>query len=41
MRKVLSDPAYAARAADLADWAKRFDGRAIAAEELERFVRVE
>jgi len=37
VRKVLDEPAYAARAADLAGWAKRFDGRAIAAEELERF----
>jgi len=38
VRKVLADPGYATRAADLADWARRFDGRSIAADELERFV---
>ena len=37
-RTVLADPAYARRAANLADWAQRFDGREIAANELERFV---
>ncbi len=37
-RAVLADPAYKRRAADLAEWAERFDGRKIAADELERFV---
>ena len=40
-RAVLADPAYARRAADLADWAQRFDGRRIAADELERFTSTE
>jgi len=37
-RAVLADPAYTRRATDLAEWAERFDGRKIAADELERFV---
>jgi UDP:flavonoid glycosyltransferase YjiC (YdhE family) len=36
-RKVLGDPSYSEKARDLSDWARRFDGRAIAADELERF----
>lgn len=39
VRQVLSDPGYAERATDLAGWAGQHDGRAIAADELERFVR--
>jgi len=38
VRKVLAEGGYAARAAELGDWAERHEGRAIAAEELERFV---
>ncbi|MDQ3587665.1 MAG: glycosyl transferase [Actinomycetota bacterium] len=36
-RAVLADPVYTRRAADLAEWARRFDGRRVAADELERF----
>ena len=36
-RKVLADPSYSEKARELSDWARRFDGRAIAADELERF----
>jgi len=37
-RRVLADPSYAERARDLAEWAERFDGRSLAADQLERFV---
>jgi UDP:flavonoid glycosyltransferase YjiC (YdhE family) len=39
LRRLLADPAYARRAAELRDWAGRHDGAAIAADELERVMR--
>jgi UDP:flavonoid glycosyltransferase YjiC (YdhE family) len=36
VRKVLADPAYAARAGDLRDWAERHDGGELAAQAVER-----
>ena len=36
VRKVLANPAYAARAGDLRDWAQRHDGGQLAAEAVER-----
>jgi UDP:flavonoid glycosyltransferase YjiC (YdhE family) len=35
LRRLLGDPAYALRAAELRDWAERHDGAAVAADELE------
>jgi UDP:flavonoid glycosyltransferase YjiC (YdhE family) len=39
LRRLLGDPAYARRAAELRDWAERNDGGALAADELERVMR--
>ena len=39
VRRLLADPAYAARASELRDWAARHDGAARAADELERVMR--
>jgi UDP:flavonoid glycosyltransferase YjiC (YdhE family) len=39
LRRLLADPAYARRAAELRDWASRHDGAALAADELERVMR--
>jgi UDP:flavonoid glycosyltransferase YjiC (YdhE family) len=36
LRRLLGEPAYARRAAELREWAERHDGAALAAEELER-----
>jgi UDP:flavonoid glycosyltransferase YjiC (YdhE family) len=36
VRRLLSDPGYARRAADLGEWAERHDGAAIAADAVER-----
>jgi UDP:flavonoid glycosyltransferase YjiC (YdhE family) len=36
LRRLLAEPAYAARARELRDWAERHDGAACAADELER-----
>ena len=38
LRRLLGDPAYARRAAELRDWAERNDGAALAADELERVI---
>ena len=35
LRRLMSDPSYARRAAELRDWAERHDGAALAADELE------
>jgi UDP:flavonoid glycosyltransferase YjiC (YdhE family) len=37
VRKLLSDPSYKTRAAELGRWAAEHDGAAAAADELERF----
>jgi UDP:flavonoid glycosyltransferase YjiC (YdhE family) len=39
LRRLLGDPAYARRAAELRDWAGRHDGAALAADELLRVMR--
>jgi UDP:flavonoid glycosyltransferase YjiC (YdhE family) len=39
LRRLLGDPAYARRAAELRDWAERHDGAVLAADELERVMR--
>jgi UDP:flavonoid glycosyltransferase YjiC (YdhE family) len=39
LRRLLADPAYTRRAAELRDWALRHDGAALAADELERVMR--
>jgi UDP:flavonoid glycosyltransferase YjiC (YdhE family) len=39
LRRLLGDPGYAARAAELRDWAERNDGAARAADEVERVMR--
>jgi UDP:flavonoid glycosyltransferase YjiC (YdhE family) len=39
LRRLLGDPSYARRAAELRDWAERHDGAALAADELERVMR--
>jgi UDP:flavonoid glycosyltransferase YjiC (YdhE family) len=39
LRRLLADPGYAARAAELRDWAERNDGAARAADEVERVMR--
>ena len=39
LRRLLGDPAYARRAAELRDWAERNDGAAVAADELESAMR--
>ena len=37
VRRLLSEPSFATRAGELADWAGSHDGAATAADELERF----
>jgi UDP:flavonoid glycosyltransferase YjiC (YdhE family) len=39
LRRLMADPAYTRRAAELRDWAARHDGAALAADELERVMR--
>jgi UDP:flavonoid glycosyltransferase YjiC (YdhE family) len=39
LRRLMGDPAYARRAAELRDWAERHDGAVLAADELERVMR--
>ena len=39
LRRLLGDPSYARRAAELRDWAERHDGAALAADELERVMQ--
>jgi UDP:flavonoid glycosyltransferase YjiC (YdhE family) len=39
LRRLMADPAYARRAAELGEWAGRHDGAAVAADEIERIAR--
>jgi UDP:flavonoid glycosyltransferase YjiC (YdhE family) len=39
LRRLLAEPSYSRRAAELRDWAERHDGAALAADELERVMR--
>jgi UDP:flavonoid glycosyltransferase YjiC (YdhE family) len=39
LRRLLAEPSYSGRAAELRDWAERHDGAALAADELERVMR--